>query len=585
MPNNIGAFGENFPYTNQHDMNQDWIIKIAKDFLDQYTGLQETITNGINTLDSTIATGLEELQDKYTELDGLLNQWYETHSEDIAEELASALSDLNDWYTTHVGYLDQAVVDNLTNFNTRAEAKMEEVLADIPADYTNLANIVQTIRQYYDSMDRIPVIPEWEQGSFNSSTGVNTESSTRIRTDFIETTRFHDMIVEVDTGYLYELDRYDSNYTLLETISWNNTPRHINLENTKYLRLILCKSGNTEIIPSEGIHLSLSGFTPLYIWSQEVNSEFIHFGGYVTTATMATTISDANNAVSNNYYIIRFTEDEENILANLPFEQTREGYTDVLTLICYGSATYKMQKLIDRRGDIWVRIGLVQGNYWFRWFKNSGDETSGMGAVIEVGSTYEYTKLTDAMKYAFENANTTVIVHEGTYNIIEEMGASYWENFTDYSDLTHAMIGNGAHFIFSPDSRVECNYNGNNQNVRTLYSPFNSLYGAEGDFIIENMVLRVSGCRYAIHDDVGASIVQQTHKYINCDIANENRCIGAGLGANMVAEMRDCVFRSTGNAGNNPVSWHNSGGRDRTWAPCIGSVVLVVKNLPANAGD
>ena len=29
MPNNIGAFGENFPYANQHDMNMDWIIKIA----------------------------------------------------------------------------------------------------------------------------------------------------------------------------------------------------------------------------------------------------------------------------------------------------------------------------------------------------------------------------------------------------------------------------------------------------------------------------------------------------------------------------------------------------------------------------
>ena len=28
---NAGAFGENFPYTNFHDLNLDWIIKQIKD--------------------------------------------------------------------------------------------------------------------------------------------------------------------------------------------------------------------------------------------------------------------------------------------------------------------------------------------------------------------------------------------------------------------------------------------------------------------------------------------------------------------------------------------------------------------------
>ena len=40
---NSGAFGENFPYTNFHELNMDWIIKIAKDFLDQYTHIQQII--------------------------------------------------------------------------------------------------------------------------------------------------------------------------------------------------------------------------------------------------------------------------------------------------------------------------------------------------------------------------------------------------------------------------------------------------------------------------------------------------------------------------------------------------------------
>ena len=33
---NNGAFGENFPYTNFHDLNLDWIIKIFKEIKDKF---------------------------------------------------------------------------------------------------------------------------------------------------------------------------------------------------------------------------------------------------------------------------------------------------------------------------------------------------------------------------------------------------------------------------------------------------------------------------------------------------------------------------------------------------------------------
>ena len=45
---NTGAFGEGFPYSNFHDLNMDWIIKIAKDFLDQYTHIQQVIDQGLD---------------------------------------------------------------------------------------------------------------------------------------------------------------------------------------------------------------------------------------------------------------------------------------------------------------------------------------------------------------------------------------------------------------------------------------------------------------------------------------------------------------------------------------------------------
>lgn len=132
---NTGAFGENFPYSNFHDMNMDWVIKIAKDFLDQYTHLQETIN-----------TGLTDLENKANDLEALLQAWYDTHSEDIANQLAKALNDLNAWYDEHKNYLDQTFTENIALFNQRAEAKAAETIATIPSDYTALSNRVTSLQ-------------------------------------------------------------------------------------------------------------------------------------------------------------------------------------------------------------------------------------------------------------------------------------------------------------------------------------------------------------------------------------------------------------------------------------------------------
>ena len=131
---NSGIFNEGFPYTNFHDMNMDWIIKIAKDFLDQYTSIQ-----------STIANGLLELQTSYETLSNLLQQWYDSHSEDIANQLADALSDLNTWYNTHRNYLDNILEENTETFQASAEAIAAEVIASIPQDYSEMGNTVNAM--------------------------------------------------------------------------------------------------------------------------------------------------------------------------------------------------------------------------------------------------------------------------------------------------------------------------------------------------------------------------------------------------------------------------------------------------------
>ena len=127
---------ERFPYTNFHDLNMDWVIKIAKDFLDQYTHIQDIIEQGKTDITELTESGLEQLQDKADNLESLLDAWYNEHSEDIANQLASALGDLNDWYTTHQGYLNQYLTDSIAEFTRQANIKTAECIESIPDDWS-----------------------------------------------------------------------------------------------------------------------------------------------------------------------------------------------------------------------------------------------------------------------------------------------------------------------------------------------------------------------------------------------------------------------------------------------------------------
>ena len=83
------ALFENFPYTNFHELNLDWIIEVVKNFLEQYSHIEETITDGETAL---------------------------TNKEQELEQ----------------------------TFETAAEAIVQAVIASIPPDYTALSNKVDT---------------------------------------------------------------------------------------------------------------------------------------------------------------------------------------------------------------------------------------------------------------------------------------------------------------------------------------------------------------------------------------------------------------------------------------------------------
>lgn len=211
---NTGIFGEGFPYSNFHDLNLDWILKVVKDFLDQYTELNNTIENGKNEL--------TELSERYT---SLLNEWYNSHSEDIANQLASALADLNDWYAEHDTYLNTTLQANIDAFQREASYIAEQTTQSIPQDYTALYNQVQTLASniYITNTKNIfPPLPEdWSHSYINYADGMLVTLSEARTTDYIPVTEGTTIQYTLTAigGVSPFIGAYDSNHNYLQASS------------------------------------------------------------------------------------------------------------------------------------------------------------------------------------------------------------------------------------------------------------------------------------------------------------------------------------------------------------------------------
>lgn len=150
---------ENFPYTNFHELNLDWIAKIAKDFLEQYTHIQELIANGEQSLQDLTASGLTDLQAKADELKRLLDEWYNTHSEDIANQLTASLAEMV----------------SATNANKVILAEYTaDLISSLPADYTEALARLNLLTFAYDKyvggrMLFNPAMIDSREGRLNAS--------------------------------------------------------------------------------------------------------------------------------------------------------------------------------------------------------------------------------------------------------------------------------------------------------------------------------------------------------------------------------------------------------------------------------
>ena len=573
------AMFENFPYTDMHNLNLDWIIKIAKDFLDQYTHIQQLIEDGEESLNTIISDGTETLQQEvrngiqsleYTasQLTNALNAWYAEHSEDISDELADAIQSLNNELTVIFGKMVQ---------------KAEETIESIPADYTELSNTVLEI---------IEDITRAETELYNLSSNVVV----------------HPLIF--DYGFVIRSDG-----TIWDDLADYATSKMYPCEANKTL-VCVSYAGREEGLwlsfydSSETFISGIDGIRTPNIFTTPANTAFVRIGYNVRSLYKVYIIERANEhgVINTQNLIIPAIQEEKESVAFLI--KNALGQENIAAYSQYKENTYRNVEGIDISANGWRRSDLIpvtgDTTYYtptktFVCFYNSSyqfisapstptyqfttpascayvvisyDEPHTpngfylVNAPIEsdrrkvfVGSTEYFKKIRDAVDFANTIKDITIYVKEGTYDIISEFGG---QGLTNTGGMN---IGNGTTIIFSEGAEVVCEYTGGNEFIEQNFSIFNASHsGVYDDFAIIGMKCRAKNIRYCIHDEMASQTIPYTHIFKDCSMYIDNthnthwsskQCIGGGLGTRGRIEVVNCYFESEGVTSEAVVSWHN----------------------------
>ena len=327
--------GERFPYSNFHSMNQDWILQVVKDFKDQYQNIQQLIQD-------TTGEGIEELEAKTAELEGLLNQWYNTHSTEIATQLANALVEIG------------AFVANVT--------------ASIPQDYTTLSRMasdtkdttLDSMRQFVENLPYLQLYPLFYRYGINGDTGLPNEDNSQTHSEFIfiggSTVEFIPK-----TGYKLHVRYYQNRDYNTFVSSVNNISGTVQITPANYMVLVCTKEDFSPITPQESggnVKIYSKNIYTGFIMSNESNSD-----GYTGNVNIDTVNKIITFGASDSFCRLCYSGKIINLIGKtLDYSSYNFNYAYILYNLDTGNFELNGATAIVEPSSHYVIVGTMWGN-------------------------------------------------------------------------------------------------------------------------------------------------------------------------------------------------------------------------------
>lgn len=485
------------PYTNFHELNQDWFLQEFNKLIAQWKVMQKNFDNlhdAFNDLKSYIQDYFKNL-DVQEEINNKLNDM--VLSGELLQIITPTITTItNSWLNTHI--------TNPSNPPLDASFKMESAAAQSFAVgnkclYSPNSGVAITPDNYTG------ILPTLASASKNTFYNIIYTPSMTLMNDFpIQDGKQH-------TAYMVTYG--DISAGCFQTC---------NIDGELYTRGYTNKWGD---------------------WIQESTLRNPNKGTAIYPNNYETILPTLASAHSNSYYTMVYTPDMV-LMTDFP---RRDGNQHVAYLVTYGNIEAGCTQVCNVDGEIYTRN--YSNNGWSDWitstytiYLNEGDN------IVKAINNYS-------------GHNTTFIIKGGHDIIVEATqlyGEDFFNNYNNDSANTFVglILKNNNKYCFSM-SEILCDCSKLNATAKERISCLNS---GEYGFELLGGYFHSVGCRYTMHDERYLYGDNYVNVYKNVKMRHERgfyeQCIGGGLGINGNIIIENCIFEHT-HTGKFSVSYHN----------------------------
>lgn len=578
------------PYTNFHELNQDWFLNEFNKVLAQWSAMQKHFNNlqdAFNNLKSYVQDYFKNL-DVQDEINNKLNEMISdgTLLSIISPTISSATGN---WLNEHITNPSNPPIDtSLSVSNAAPDSKIVgENFKDVKKEIEEI-NIIPI----KNCVEKIYISNYWDN-SGNLVPNINYDA----------------VIIKITSGKKYSVNKIigDDNFNLIIGKDGNII---------KKFTSDMCKqigNGYYFMAPENAVYLKLTSPLTTY-WNDFIIIEGVYnitsykikdypINTYVKIKSNLPLETKNNVCLDDSgKYMSLFNDNASNNLIpsivsiiNEYFDgtnfTTKDGYryfkkyvkaneTYKITAINNGELTHTLylldyeNNILEKRIDcddtiIYINQDclMIINNSWkdspepvVNLMTYDGSKEIIAPRIFYCGKNRQFKKLKDCIEEATKFMDSIVYVDDGIYDLVSEFGIDYLDSYNGTENIG-IELKNRIHIIFSSGSIIIFDYTGTNESVHKYFSPFNS--GKYG-YTIENAYVKSKNCRYSVHDERASADDSYHNIYKRCTFIHDSskasgwhasQAIGGGLGKYGDILIEDCYCTSEGN--NDTISYHS----------------------------
>jgi hypothetical protein len=579
------------PYTNFHELNQDWFLQEFNKLVAQWKAMQKNFDNlqdAFNDLKSYVQDYFknldvqEEINNKLNnmaksgELSNLImpfitenaNPIFVVSESDMTDKTKTYVLTTNGHIFTYIknSFVDSGLVYGITNLSMLGFGSLFYSNESLPEVYKDFNNLPNNKILWYSGINGLVNAPKENFSgcvitySYVADGGAKVQVCYEQQKNNIFTRVFNS---DKWSTWNSPLNAYGSLFYSNEVLP-DEYKDFNNLPNNK----ILWYSGINGLVNAPKENFSGCVITYSYVadggakvqvcYEQQKNNIFTR----VFNSDKWSTWNSPLNAYGSLFYSNEVLPDEYKDFNNLPNNKIlwysginglvnapKENFSGcVITYSYVAEGGAKVQVCYEQQtNNIFTRV--FSSDKWSTWVSTLTEKETNF-YVNFPDKTNNFNSVTDCL-YAVQKTKgiKNVYINSGTYDILNELGGMTYINNIDTSkdwDEVQPVV-NDCNIYGIGDVLLKMELETTTHDKYFLFSPLN----VRGNIHIENINVKAKKCRYCIHDESGTNYPNTIKEYINVNCFHDNseyggQAVGCGYSKNTKAYFKNCNFKCSG---------------------------------------